>query len=52
MRQARGVVMVFWGWSLFIAGTIFIVMAYTGMLDGIGSALYELLKDTARFLLD
>ena len=45
-------VFAFWGWSLFVAGAIVIVMAYSGMLDGVGSALYEMLKDTARFLLD
>lgn len=43
---------VFWGWGLLSAAAFLIVMAYSGMLDGVGNALFELAKDTARYLID
>ena len=52
MRQERGIVFAFWGWILFISVAIFSVMVYAGMLDGLGQALFELMKDSLRFLID
>ncbi len=52
MRPARGVVVVFWGWMMFISIAIFSLFVYFGVLDGLGNALFELAKDILRFLLD
>jgi len=52
MRPARGVVVVFWSWMMVISLALFSLMVYAGVLDGLGRALYDLVKDILIFLLD
>ena len=52
MRPARGVAVVFWGWMLVISLGLFSLMVYSGLLDNLGRALYDLARDILIFLLD
>ena len=52
MRPARGVVFVFWSWMLVISLALFSLMVYSGILDNLGRALYDLVRDILIFLLD
>lgn len=51
MRPPHGVAVVFWVWTLSGSLVIFSLMIYFGVLDGLGNALFEMLKDILRYLL-
>ena len=52
MRPTRGIAVVFWMWTLIVSLALFSLMIYFGVLNGVGNALFELLKDILRYLID
>jgi hypothetical protein len=52
MRPTRGATVLFWVWTLIISVVLFSLMIYFGVLESVGNALFELLKDILRYLLD
>jgi hypothetical protein len=51
MAQARTPVRVIYACGLVVAGTIFFLMVYSGMLDSVGEAIFELAKEIIKFFL-
>jgi hypothetical protein len=51
MAQARTPIRVVYACGLVIVGTILFLMIYSGMLDGVGEAIFDLAKEIIKFFL-
>jgi hypothetical protein len=52
MPQVRGTVTVIYSCGLLIAMVILSLLIYAGVFDGFWGGLFEILKDTAKYLVD
>ncbi len=52
MPQARGTVTVIYGCGILTAVVVLSLLIYAGVFDGFWSGLFDILKDTAKYLVD
>jgi hypothetical protein len=52
MPRVRGAVTVIYSCALLTLAIIFVFLAYAGVFDGSWGALFDALKDAARYLID
>jgi hypothetical protein len=51
MAQARTPIRVVYACGLVVAGTVFFLMVYSGMLDSAGEVLFDFVKEIVKFFL-